>query len=77
MPKIRFNCSQIKLHCKRPDKKLRAEEDIFRKTTDRACGSTKKWHTIETLIEATDNEINKKEAHKKRTKYSNLLEGKQ
>ena len=40
-------------------------------------GSPKSHHTIETFMEASNNEINEKIAHIKPPKYSNLSKGKQ
>ena len=40
-------------------------------------GSPKNHHTIETFMEASNNEINEKIAHIKPPKYSNLSKGKQ
>ena len=63
---------KLKAHFKDQTNKPKAEEDIFRKPTDKTWIPQKNHHTIETFIEATNNEINKEIAHIKPPKYSNL-----
>ena len=48
---------------------------MFRKPIDKTWIPQKNHHTIETFIEATNNEINEEIAHMKPPKYSNLSKG--
>ena len=48
---------------------------MFRKPIDKTWIPKKNHHTIETFIEATNNEINEEIAHMKPPKYSNLSKG--
>ena len=68
---------KIEAHFKDQANKLETEKDVFRKSTDKIRIPQKTCHTIETVIEATDNEISKEVAHIKPPKYSNLSKGEQ
>lgn len=57
--------------------KINIEEIIFTKPTDKTRIPSKNHLTIETFIEATNNEINGEIAHIKPREYSNLSKGKQ
>ena len=57
--------------------KINIEEIIFIKPTDKTRILSKNHITIETFIEATNNEINEEIVHIKTREYSNLSKGKQ
>ena len=50
---------------------------MFSKPTDKTWIPLKNHHTIETLIEATNNETNAEMTHIRPPKYSNLSKGEQ
>ena len=68
---------KLKAHFKDQTNKSKTGEDIFRKPTDKTWIPSKNHHTIETFIEATNNEINEEIAHIKPPIYSNLSKGEQ
>ena len=68
---------KLKEHFKDKTNKSKTEEDIFRKPNDKTWIPPKNHHTVETFIEATNNEVNVEIAHIKPPKYSRLSNGEQ
>ena len=68
---------KLKAHFKEQTNNTKTEEDIFRKPTDKTWIPPKNHHTIETFMEAANNEIKKEIARIKPPKYSKLSKGEQ
>ena len=68
---------KLEAHFKDQANKPETEKDVFRKSTDKIRIPQKTRHTVETVIEATDNEISKEIApFKRRTRTSKRSTGK-
>ena len=68
-----FTRIKLRAHFKKnKNKNLSAEEDRFKKPTNKNWIPTNNYHSIETFIEATRNEIQEKTEKARPSKYSNL-----